>query len=216
MSWFIDRVDAGRQLGQRLKENLQEGLDAVVLGIPTGGIVVGLEVAKCLDCSLVPIVSRRIKLFENDDVASGYVGMDEQAFGFDEQHWNLLASLPAFRKKIEDSKNEVRRRKEVFNISESKLRQEITGRDVVLVDDGVATAATVLGCLAYLRQTDVGSLIIAAPVIHPEAAQRVGESYDITLFSFGWMEGVGTVGNHFIDWGDVSDEEVVRLLNVRR
>ena len=221
---FRDRIDAGRQLGQRVAMRLQEragddqaagrAVAPLVLGLPRGGVVVAAEVARALGraAPLDVFVVRKIGAPWQPELALGAVadvdGRAEavlnretiEALGVDDVY---------LQRAIADEHAEALRRLRVFRGERSAPK--IEGRDVIVVDDGIATGATVRAALQVLRRQKPRRLILAVPVAPAEALEELRGEVE-TIVCLASPAFFSSVGRYYEDFEQTSDEEVIALL----
>ncbi len=203
MAIFADRVAAGRELARSLAA--WEGGDAVVAGIPRGGVVVAAQVARSLGLVLGAVVVRKL----------GAPGQEEFAVGAIAEGVRVLTEhaarpgvvTPAQLATVEASeREELRRRSELFGGAGS-----FHGRTVLVVDDGVATGSTAMAACRSLRAGGAGRVVLAVPVAPAEwspEADTVDEYVCPHRMRRFWA-----VGEFYDDFAQTSDAEVVELLS---
>jgi putative phosphoribosyl transferase len=204
---FRDRTDAGRQLAERLRD--LDLVDPVVLALPRGGVPVAAELAEALDAPLEVYVARKIGAPGRPEAAIGAIA---EGGGSAVDRFALQAlglSLKDFDFLVDAERRELDRRVRAYR--GSRPLPPLENRDVVLVDDGVATGMTAEAALQALRSHRPRRLILAAPTCAPETAARLRMVADqvvcvITPTRF------HAVGLWYDDFGQTSDEEVLELL----
>ncbi|SOC44122.1 predicted phosphoribosyltransferase [Rhizobium subbaraonis] len=206
---FVDRADAGRQLAAAL--SVQPIDDPVVLAVPRGGVAVAVEVARALGAKLDLLFVRKIGAPQNREVAIGAIaGSDAPQLVLNEE---LVASCGASQAYIEAEaarqKAEIARQRKRYLAG--RLPVDLNMRHVIVVDDGVATGATLAAALKALRLQSVASTTLAIPVAPPEALEALGGAVDriVCLHKPGDFCAVGLCYRDFLQ---VSDEEVIRAL----
>ncbi len=209
---FTDRRDAGRRLAARL-QHLQKP-DAVVIGIPRGGVIVAAEVAAALNAPLDVIVPRKIGAPFNPELAVGAVAPDGTIF-YDEA---LISYAGIDRQDLEQQAarelQEIGRRLSVYQVARSGgsgAAPEYRGRTVILVDDGIATGYTVQAALLSLRQQKPGRLVLAAPVSPPDSLARLRPDAD-EIICLLVPEDFYAVGQFYQDFHQTTDQEVIAAL----
>lgn len=211
---FRNRTEAGRALAQRLiDEGLSgDGLPApLILALPRGGVPVALEVARALGAPLDLVMVRKIGVPSQPELAAGAVVNGDApqivvndsiaaAAGLDTAEIEALA---------ERQLEEIRRRRERYLAG--RPAQPIAGRSVVIVDDGIATGATMRAALAAVRQQKPALLVLAVPVAAPDtlAALRGDADRVICLES---PRDFRAVGMHYRHFDQVGDDAVVAML----
>jgi putative phosphoribosyl transferase len=208
---FSDRRHAGRLLAPLLTH--LRSADPLVLALPRGGVPVGAIVAEGLCARLDVIVARKVALPSHSELALGAVTWD----GILVVNEGVVAALAVRREELArraaDEGLEVARRTLLYR-GRHPL-PDVRGRTVVLVDDGVATGATVRAALRWLRSHAPRHLVLAVPVIAAEVAREFREELDelVTVYA---PERLLAVGAWYVDFSPVPDEEVVRLLEEAR
>jgi putative phosphoribosyl transferase len=200
---FTDRADAGRQLAGALAGRLSA--DALVLGVPRGGVVVAAEVALALGCELDVVIVRKIGAPGNPEYAIGAIDQDGRVIGAN----TALADAEYFRRAAEAGRAEIARRLEAYR--GTRPRPRTGGREVAIVDDGIATGFTLKAAVESVRATGAARIVVAAPVAAPESAADMRAIADEVVV-LAEPRGFYAVGQFYRDFGQTSDAEVVRLL----
>lgn len=205
---FKDRVDAGKQLAQKLL-HYKSNPNVLVVGLPRGGVVVAYEVARQLDAPLDIIVPRKIGMPANPELALGAITQEGEPV------WNeaVIKSFHIHPEDltdiIEQEKREAARRLSLYR----KSRPPLDAKDkiVILIDDGIATGATMRAAIASLRAHGAKKIIIAVPVAPLDMIERIEQDADevICLSVPRMFFGVGQFYDSFLQ---TSDEEVIALL----
>jgi len=204
---FKDRVDAGRQLADKLSGQI--GKDGLVLAIPRGGVVVGAEVARKFGLGLDLIIPRKIGAPQNPEVAIGAVTQDGTTI-FDRRLIGLLGvSEPEIEDKISCEISEINRRMSLYRGSEN--HEDYAGRQLVVVDDGVATGYTMLAALRSARNFHPRELILAIPVSPPDTLEMLKKEVDRTVCLYS-PEDFYAVGQFYQRFDQTEDDEVIRIL----
>jgi putative phosphoribosyl transferase len=207
---FIDRRDAGRQLGRAVAELTLD--HPVVLALPRGGVPVAVEVAHAIGAPLEVLLVRKIGAPDQPELAVAAVVDGEQPqvvrddetmrlSGVDDAYVDAQAQLQL---------DEIERRRACY--LHGRAPMPLGGRAVVVVDDGIATGTTVRAGLQALRRLEVSQVVLAVPVAPPEALARLRPLVDeiVCLASPPFFHAVGA---HYVDFHQVSDAEVVALLD---
>lgn len=207
---FQNREEAGRLLGEKLKEKY--GKDVVVLGIPRGGVVVAKVVAAILGAPLDMVVVRKIGAPDNPELAIGAVGPGGVVYWDDrlcrQLSINKSAKLKVKSEKLLEQKEREKRLREGKNLT--SLQDKI----VLLIDDGVATGATVLAAALFLKKQKVKEAILATPVIAKDTLEKVKKYFSEVIF----LDAPGqfyAVGQFYREFPQASDDEVIKLLEDR-
>ena len=203
---FKDRKDAGRQLAAALQSlSLKDGL---VIGLPRGGVVVAAEVARALNFPLDVIIPRKIGAPFNPELAIGALVGDVVLLNDDLiQGFNID---PAYiREAIKREKKEAARRLNLYR--HGKPMAVFLDKVIIVVDDGIATGATMRASIQYLKQAGAKRLIVAVPVAPPETLQRLKNegSEVIALYT---PASFMAVGQFYIEFPQTEDAEVIQLL----
>ncbi|OIP61096.1 MAG: phosphoribosyltransferase [Nitrospirae bacterium CG_4_9_14_3_um_filter_41_27] len=205
---YKDRKDAGIQLVSRLTE-YKDREDVLVLALPRGGVVIGYEVAKALNCPLDIIIIRKIGFPGQPELAIGAVS-ETGAVVLNE---DIISAYKVSKDYIEEEilrqKKEISRRITLYR--SGKGIPPLDGKIIILVDDGVATGATIKAAISTLKKEKIVRLVAALPVSSEDAEEGIKQMVDewvCTETPFGFM----AIGNYYQDFSQVSDEEVVELL----
>ena len=205
---FLDRTDAGRQLGQRLAG--LRGQDVVVLGLPRGGVPVAFEVAKALDAPLDVIVVRKLGVPFRPELAMGAIG-EGGARVLDAR---ILSRAHVTRDDLQTVEREERQllERRLTRYRQGRTRADVHGRIVVVVDDGIATGSTARVACQVARQLGAARVILAVPVAPARTVASSTEADEIVcLVSPRYFQ---AVGNYYQDFSPTEDDEVVRLLDL--
>ncbi|MBN9190879.1 phosphoribosyltransferase [Microbacterium sp.] len=204
--WFLDRVEAGRQLGRMLAH--RELGDVVVLGLPRGGVPVAAQVAAALHAPLDVIVVRKLGVPGHPEVAMGAVGES----GTEVVDRDLIARLGVSPEQLAAVETAERAavRDRLARLRAHRPRIELDGRDVVIVDDGIATGSTMAAACRVARRLNAARVYAAAPV----GAQTAIDRIDVAdrVFCLLVPEDFDAVGRYYRDFDQTSDAEVERLL----
>jgi putative phosphoribosyl transferase len=206
---FANRQEAGRGLAWRL-EKYAHRQDVVVLGIPRGGIPVAFEVAQALHVPLDIFLLRKLGVPGHEEFAFGAIAsggvrvLDQQIIRALQISDFDIQAITAKEQK------ELRRREQAYRGDRPAL--SITGQTVILVDDGIATGASLLAGIRALRELRPAKIVVAVPVSSPSANARL--AYEVDEFvCVATPEHFRAVGEFYDDFSQVSDEEVMELLH---
>jgi putative phosphoribosyl transferase len=205
---FADRVEAGDALADRLE--LLADRRALVLGLPRGGVVVAARIADRLDAPLDVVIVRKIGTPGHRELAMGALAVwGPHSAVVRNDH--VIASAG-----VSDAEFESARRRE---FDEAKRRVAAWGRqapdvsetDVVIVDDGMATGATMHAAVQVARRADARRIIAAVPVGAPAELSELATAVDEVVYIHAPAH-FYAVGAHYIDFGQVDDDTVGKLL----
>jgi len=216
---FRDRIDAANKLAEELKQQLmkpehRDSSSIVVLSIPRGGVVIGDVVADKLNVKLDVVVSRKIGAPIDPEVAIGAVMPDGTYFLNEDIILTLNVPQNYIDTQVNEQLKEIERRLISFRGSKEYDR-ELTGKTVVLVNDGIATGATMLSAAQWLKtKQNCQELIIAVPVAPRDTVDRLKQIVGnndkvIVLYS---PESFTAVGQFYADFGQVSDSQVKKIM----
>jgi putative phosphoribosyl transferase len=206
---FIDRGDAGRQLARKL-HHLKER-NPVVLALPRGGVPVGFEVARALDAPLDLVLVRKIGVPWQPELALGAVTDGDDPEVFIDRNLAIELAIPEDYITEETARQigELERRRHVYRAGRAPL--DIAGRTAIVVDDGVATGATMRVALQATRRRNPSWLVLAAPVAASDTIARLLPEAD-EVVCVHTLAGLGAIGFHYRDFQQVSDAEVTAIL----
>lgn len=199
---FKDRVEAG----QILSEKIHSRDNVVVLAIPRGGVIVGHEIAKKLGCKLDIVISKKITPPDNPEFAIGAITHDGTLFR--SNYWDNYAEYPDLDAEIQKKKQEVKRRLEEYRGSSE---YDVSGKSVILVDDGIATGSTVFAILNWLEKQNTKEIILAIPVM-PASTYEIMKQKVSSIVALETPEDFSAVGQFYRSFDQVSDEEVMQVL----
>ena len=205
---FRDRTEAGQLLAEQLR-NYEQRADTIVLALPRGGVPVGYEVSVSLKLPLDIFVVRKLGVPGYRELAMGAIASG----GVRVLNEDVLHALPDAAAMVAhvtlQETQELERRERDYR--GDRPAPEIDGRVAILIDDGLATGATMLVAIAALRKKAPAKIVVAVPVCPPETLQEVERVADetVALFAPDWFRGVG---QFYEDFAQISDEEVRDLL----
>ena len=205
---FQDRVDAGRALARALV-SFNAASDAIVLGLPRGGVPVASEVALALGLPLDVLVVRKLGLPWQPELAMGAIASG----GAIVMNEDVLRHAAGRRDLVEQVKRrelaELERREREFRGTRPPLA--VTGRTAIVVDDGLATGATMEAAVRALKALGAARVVAAVPVASAEACQRIAALAD-EIVCLETPRYFSAVGQWYSDFEQTSDSEVSRLL----
>ncbi len=206
---LADRTAAGRLLAERL-EHLRAA-DPIVLALPRGGVPVGFEIARALDAELDLVMVRKLGAPGHPEFAIGAVvdGEEPQLILNEEAMAILKPSREYLEREMAHQLVELERRRRAYIGSRRKPR--LAGRTAIVVDDGVATGSTITAAVRGARRTDPARLVLAVPVAPPDVVRHLRGLCD-ELVVLAQPDPFYSVGEHYRDFTQVEDREVIDLL----
>jgi putative phosphoribosyl transferase len=209
---FRNRADAGRALAEFVERAVPDR-DALVLALPRGGVPVGFEVARALRAELDVFLVRKLGLPGEEELALGAIASG----GVRILNEALLAELHLSDKVIDRitvrEERELKRREDLYRHGRPALA--VRGRTVILVDDGLATGATMKAASAALQSQDPKRLIVAVPVAAEEIFDEFRRNVAEIVCLYAPKEFMA-VGVWYEDFSQITDDEVQRLLAVTK
>jgi predicted phosphoribosyltransferase len=203
-----DRLHAARLLAEKL--DFVRGKDCVVLAIPRGGIIVGDEIARILGIPLDVIISKKITPPDYPEYAVGAVTLDDILYyGHD---WQRYSTDPRFEEEVQQKKAEVVRQLQVYR---GNTEYHLENKSVILVDDGVATGATVCAILEWLSKKKPKEVILAVPVI-PHTTYEVLKRFGIKIVAVEIPTEFSSVGQFYRKFEQVPEQIVINILQKHR
>lgn len=206
---FKNRREAGQLLAQKLS-HLRNRSDVMVLALPRGGVPVGYEVAQSLNVPLDIILVRKLGVPMQEELAMGAI-----AFGgttvFNEE------IIRSFMIPEEEIQQVIAEEQQVLNERNIKYRNnrpfpDLKNKTIILVDDGIATGATMRAAIKALRKLGTSNIIVAAPVAPPEVFLEFKTLVD-QIICLETPPLFSAIGMWYDDFTQTSDEEVIKLLN---
>ena len=210
LALFMDRKEAGRRLAEALEPFGEEPL---VVALPRGGVPVGFEVAKALIAPLDILLVRKLGAPFNPEygigaIAEGGVRLirraDVELIGVSDEELDAI---------VAQESAELERRQRLYRGNEEP--HPVEGRTVILVDDGIATGGTAVAAGRALKLRGAAKVILAVPVAPPGTEERLGGEFD-EVVCLEQPHGFFGIGQFYVDFGQVGDEEVIELLEAAR
>jgi putative phosphoribosyl transferase len=205
---FRDRIEAGKVLAQKLGDYAGRS-DVLVLALPRGGVPVAYEVAKALGAPLDVFLVRKLGVPGHEELAMGAIAsggtvvLNErtiQYLGIPNDAINIVAKK---------EQRELERREKVYRGDRPPL--DVRGKTVILIDDGLATGASMRAAAIAVRRLEPKAIVIAVPVASSEACETFRHEVDATICAI-TPEPFFGVGQWYRDFSQTTDEEVRRLL----
>ena len=207
---FADRGEAGRKLADKLLH--LKDRRPVVLVLPRGGVAIGFEIARALDAALDIVLVRKIGVPWQPELALGAVTDGDSPATFIDR--DLATSLGVPDGYIEEETTrqleEIERRRKSY--CEGRPAVQIAGRTAIVVDDGIATGATMRVALQAVRRRAPARLILAVPVAPPDTLAALLEEAADEAVTLETPAALGAIGFYYRDFHQMSDAEVTDLL----
>jgi predicted phosphoribosyltransferase len=205
---FRNRAEAGRLLAERLRDYAGRD-DLVVLALPRGGVPVAFEVARALDAPLDVFVVRKLGVPGHEELAFGAIATG----GTRVLNTHLVDSLnlpPDWIEAIDaQERRELERRERAYR--EGRPPLDLTGKTVILVDDGLATGSTMWAAVHAVREEDPARVVVAVPVADPGVCEALHGVADEVVCAM-TPKPLRAVGEWYEDFSQTSDDEVRALL----
>jgi putative phosphoribosyl transferase len=205
---FRNRAEAGRFLADRLKPPVADQ-NAIVLALPRGGVPVGFEVARVLHADLDVFLVRKLGVPGQEELAMGAIASGGVRVLNDTLIRQLLISQATIDQVTARERQEIDVRERAYRNGKAAL--PLQGRTVVLVDDGLATGATMLAAARAVRAEQPNQIIVAVPVASRQACDELRHYVDQVICG-GTPEPFDAVGAWYQDFSQTSDAEVRDLL----
>jgi putative phosphoribosyl transferase len=205
---FPNRPEAGRLLAQKLSKYTGRD-DVIVLGLPRGGVPVAYEVARALGVPLDVFIVRKLGVPGFEELAVGAIASG----GVRVLNEDVMRALPNVDEIIESvtarEVAEMERREKSYR--DGRPAPELRDRTVILVDDGLATGATMRAAVKALRQRGAAKIVVAVPVGPPDTCREFEDVADETVCATA-PEFFQAVGQYYEDFSQTTDDEVRELL----
>jgi putative phosphoribosyl transferase len=206
---FDDRRDAGRRLASALL--CFKGCDPVVLALPRGGVPIGFEIAQTLGAPLDLVLVRKIGApFQPELAVAAVVDGEATELVLNEDFLEELSvSEDYLRGQVDRQLEEIERRRRLY--LEGRERVRVEGKTALVVDDGIATGATMRAALRAVRRRQPRRLVLAVPVAPPETIESLAKEVD-EVVCLTMPDDLGAIGSFYADFRQVGDDEVRELL----
>jgi putative phosphoribosyl transferase len=212
MAFFKDRVDAGKKLAKELSKYANRS-DVLILALPRGGVPVAFEVAKELNVKMDVFIVRKLGVPGNEELAMGAIASDNirvlnedvvRSFQIPERVIDMIA---------ENELRELERREHAYRGDRPK--PEVSGSIVILIDDGLATGATMRAAAAALKTKNPAKIVVAVPTAARDTCEFFGREVD-EVICMTTPEPFYGVGAWYGDFSQTTDKEVCELLEKAR
>ncbi|MEJ2216377.1 MAG: phosphoribosyltransferase [Gemmatimonadota bacterium] len=208
MKPYRDRTDAGTKLAAKLKD--YAGTDAVVLGLARGGVPVAAEVARILDLPLDVMVVRKLGVPGHEELAMGAIASGGMRVLNADVLDQLAISDEMLARIAVDEERELVRMERIYR--QGQAPEKLEGRTVILVDDGLATGASMRAAAAAVREHGPAKIVVAVPVAARETCRHVASLADDVVCAL-TPEPFRAVGVWYNDFSQTTDEHVREILD---
>ena len=209
MEKFTDRYEAGAMLATVLSDYANRS-DVIVLALPRGGVPVAYKISSALAVPLDVFIVRKLGVPGHEELAMGAIAMGNSVVLNEEIVHQLNISKVTIEGVIQSEQEELKRRELLYR--RHRHFPKLTDKNIILVDDGIATGATMRAAIQALRQYKPASIIVAVPVASIEACQEMEKLVD-RLVCILKPKNFYAVGQWYQDFSQTSDDEVSALLN---
>lgn len=209
---FVDRQDAGKQLADKLAA-YKNHHNAIVIGLPRGGVIPAAEIAKELKLPLDIVVPRKIGAPFNSELAVGAVTQDGQVVWNEKLMKSFHLSPDDLKDTIQKERAESNRRLSLYRRGRPPL--VLKDKTVIIVDDGIATGATMRAAIAYAKQQGAAKIIAATPVATVDILEQIAPEVDEVVSVLLPKTFLG-ISAFYDTFGQTSDDEVIELLSTPR
>ena len=199
-----DRKEAGLLLSEKLEK--YQDTDTLILAVPRGGVPIGYEIAKNLNLPLDIILSKKIGHPLNKEYAIGAVSLDSTII---EEHPDV--SNTYIESEIKNLRALLQENYAIYMGNRKPI--DVKGKNVIVVDDGIATGNTLLASINMLRKNNPKKIIVAVPVVPADVVPVFKQKADEFIFLMAPID-FGGVGRFYENFEQVNDDEVVRMLSV--
>jgi putative phosphoribosyl transferase len=205
---FRDRADAGRQLATHLRDYAGRP-NVLALGLARGGVPVAFEVARVLEAPLDVFLVRKLGVPGREELAMGAIASGGARVLNDEVVRSLEVPEETIASVVAEEQRELERREPLYR--DGGGASPVAGKTAILIDDGLATGASMRAAALVLREKGAGELVVAVPVAPPETCAAVEQQVD-RIVCARTPERFYAVGAWYEDFSEVSDEQVRELL----
>lgn len=205
---FVSRKQAGYLLAKKLKEQIKDK-KIIVCGITRGGLIVAKEIADQLSLPLYPIVVKKIGALNHPELAIGALTYNQTTF----IDWDLVKKLDIPINYLNSQiKVKLTELKQLANQFGKKKKIPLSGKNIILVDDGIATGSTVMAVLKYLKTKKVKKIILAVPVIATDTYHKIKNQVN-QLLALEISDSLIAIGQFYEFFPQVDNKEVLTIVN---
>lgn len=204
---YPNRAAAGRELAERVRHLADR--HPLVLALPRGGVPVAYEVAEALDAPLDLLLVRKLGVPGHEELALGAIASGGARVLNEDVIGGIGIEPEVVEEVTQRERAELDRRARAYRADEPEL--EVRGRHLIVIDDGLATGATMRAGIVALRQNGPSSIIVAVPVGPPDAVRTLATAAEAVVCP-ATPESFASIGQWYVDFSQTPDEEVRRLL----
>ena len=205
---FPGREEAGARLASRLRELVHP--EGIVLAIPAGGVPVACSVARELHLPLDVVIVRKIQIPGNEEAGFGAIGPSGEVLLHERILEDLKLTLKEVNTQLDKTRRVLKKREKLFR--KGRPPPELKDRQVILVDDGLATGYTMLAAAEFARQQDAGQVIVASPTASQRTVNFLLPQVDVLVCLNIRGGPVFAVADAYENWYDLDVEEAARHL----
>lgn len=207
---FKDRKDAGKKLAEKLL-SYKDSPNTIVLGLPRGGVITAFEVANKLHLPLDVICPRKIGAPFNPELAIGAITETGEGFFNEALIRECHISQEYIQKKVAEEKAQAEHRLKVFR--KNREKRSVEGKVVILIDDGLATGATMKAAISTMQAEGALKMIVAIPVAPEDTLNEIETLVD-EVICLDTPLFFAAIGQFYEDFSQIEDEEVIELLRL--
>lgn len=209
---FADRIDAANKIAERLKTIVGKKKDnTIIVGIPRGGAIIAYEIAKSLGTKFSLVVVKKIPSPFDKELGIGAITEDGTIYLNKDLINELNVSDIYIKEVIKRLKKEIEKIVSLYGLTKDRFKH-FKDKDIVLVDDGIATGGTVIAAIKTIKKTKPNKVIIATPVVQKDVLDEI-YSYVDHVISLNTVEILGAIGMFYLDFGQIEHEKVKEILN---
>lgn len=209
MEQFVNRIEAGKLLAEKLLKYKKQK-DVLVLALPRGGVPVGFQVAKKLEVPLDLFLVRKLGVPGQEELAMGAIATGGEIFFNKDLIHSIGISEFSIDAVIAKEKQILQHREKLYRQNRAPLN--VNNKEIILVDDGVATGATIRVAIMALKKLGAKKIIVAAPVMPADTYKELKEEAD-EVVGIMMPYPFYAIGVWYSDFSQTSDEEVIDLLS---
>ncbi|QJW48170.1 phosphoribosyltransferase [bacterium BFN5] len=205
---FKNRMEAGKLLADKLaKLHLN---NSCLLAVPRGGVPIALPIAQKLNSQIHLLITRKIGHPANSEIAIGAVMPDGSAIYSERNVSSIGLSSAVLKAMIATEHQEIRRRQILYTATIQA--PQVNSKTAIVIDDGIATGYTIRAAMKWLKQEQAAKVIIAVPVAPPDVIRELSREVD-EVICLVQPDQFYAVGMHYEDFSQISDQEVIEILD---